>query len=131
MPLLKFSNSNTPAGPFHTITFALLIGSISNQYNQYQYNEYNHTYMDKHLYYIYVRYIFYFSLMFFKILYTYIENSNYYMNNVKKQSPANKSLDFGPISKPIHPSGIPFSISAAPTVASSANLSAVTKSTGK
>ncbi|KYQ57291.1 hypothetical protein ALC60_03813 [Trachymyrmex zeteki] len=29
VPLLKFSNSNTPAGPFHTITFALLIGSVS------------------------------------------------------------------------------------------------------
>ena len=28
VPLLKFSNSKTPAGPFHTIVFALLIGSV-------------------------------------------------------------------------------------------------------
>ncbi|CAD6230558.1 GSCOCG00006819001-RA-CDS [Cotesia congregata] len=27
VPLLKLSNSKTPAGPFHTITLALLIGS--------------------------------------------------------------------------------------------------------
>merc|ERR1719318_130413 len=44
---------------------------------------------------------------------------------------ANSSLDLGPQSNPIHPSGIPSSRVAAPTAASSANLSAVTKSTGK
>merc|ERR1719369_272835 len=41
------------------------------------------------------------------------------------------SLDFGPQSKPIQPSGIPDSTVASPTSASSANLLAVTKSTGK
>merc|ERR1719154_23479 len=44
---------------------------------------------------------------------------------------ANSSLDLGPQSSPIQPSGMPCATVAAPTAASSANLSAVTKSTGK
>ena len=39
-------------------------------------------------------------------------------------------LDLGPQSRPIQPSGIPASTVAAPTLASSANLSPVTQSTG-
>eukprot|EP00128_Syssomonas_multiformis_P008140 Colp12_sorted_trinity150504_noHs@34883 len=41
------------------------------------------------------------------------------------------SLEAGPQSRPIQPSGMPLSLVAAPTLASSANLSAVTKSTGR
>lgn len=41
------------------------------------------------------------------------------------------SLDFGPTSRPIQPSGMPDSTVADPVAASSENLSAVTKSTGR
>uniref|UniRef100_A0A182TPL9 Uncharacterized protein n=1 Tax=Anopheles melas TaxID=34690 RepID=A0A182TPL9_9DIPT len=44
---------------------------------------------------------------------------------------ANASRDFGPMSRPMWPAGIPLATVASPVAASSANLSPVTKSTGR